>query len=168
MLKKILILMLLWLSFSETLSAGNFKFDSLHASVYKDTISVGTPPLRDPFNPNPTDWVGIYKVGDSNEWSNVKLWVWAKDFKLVEDAYGNYSYHFTNITLPSGEYEARYFLNNTFTTKFKSQPFMVASDEIHGDYNPKKNSLYMEVRDIQIQKIGLVFIKLMTLMIGKM
>jgi len=148
MLKKML--MLLWLSFSGTLSAGDFNFDSLHASLYKNTLTIGTPPLSKPFKPNPTDWIGIYKVGDSNAWSNVKLWAWAKDFEKVEDGYGNYDYQFKKITLPSGKYEARYFLNNTYTTHLKSAPFTIKGDDKDIDFkeliaNADKNQINLSV-----------------------
>ena len=51
------------------------------------------------------DWVGIYRKGDSNSWSNVVTWMWADN---------------TNITLDgvsAGEYEARLFFNNSFQTE---------------------------------------------------
>ena len=140
--------MLLWLSFSGTVLAKDIGLDKLYAYSNGNTITLRTPPLlRSGFHPNPTDWIGIYKIGDSNAWSNVKLWVWAKDFKEIEEGYGDYDYVFENINLPSAHYEARYFLNNSYTTEFKSEPFIVPSDEIHGDYNSKENSLDVEVRN---------------------
>jgi len=62
------------------------------------------------------DWVGLYKKGDSNDWSNVLTWGWAKDFtekKLIR-----------NIHLKKGEYEVRYFKNNSFIT-YMQRPLTV-------------------------------------------
>ena len=73
------------------------------------------------FNPNPKDWLGVYKVGDSNSWSNVKLWVWAKD---LEKNPGGYYHQFENVNTIQGEtFEVRYFLNNSFTPNKTSKPF---------------------------------------------
>jgi len=73
------------------------------------------------FKSNPKDWFGVYEVGDSNDWSNVKLWVWAKD---LEKSPGGYHYEFKNSNLSEwDEYEVRYFLNNTFITNKTSKPF---------------------------------------------
>jgi len=126
MFKKILILMLLLLSFNGVVSAKEIGIDKLEAYSNGNTITVKTPDfLNHAFNPNSTDWIGIYKLGDSNSWSNVKLWVWAKDLKYIVDGFGASHYEFKNINLPSANYEARYFLNNTYITYFKSAPFTV-------------------------------------------
>ena len=66
--------------------------------------------------PNPEDWIGIYEKGVSNAWGNVLAWVWAKDVKNIETE-GHSKY----ITFPvnlerNREYDARYFLNNSFET----------------------------------------------------
>jgi len=51
------------------------------------------------------DWIGIYPKGSSTDWKNVIVWHWTNDTtsgKVTFDA------------LPSGEYEARAFYNNSF------------------------------------------------------
>ena len=146
MIKKILILMALWISLSESALAKDIKFNSLYGSSNGNNITISTGAIFENFEPNPKDWVAIYKVGDSNSWVNVKLWIWAKEFKTLEDGYGDQYYKFKNVNLPSGKYEVRYFLNNTYSARIKSKPFMIASDEIHGYYAPKNKSLNIEVR----------------------
>ena len=80
--------------------------------------------------PNPKDWIGIYKKGDSNDWKNVVTWVWVKDFisgpgDLPEEKYPEESRTTLKLNVNNEEYEARYFLNNSFTTYMKSKPFQV-------------------------------------------
>ena len=62
--------------------------------------------------PNRQDWIGIYKASDSNDWENVISWRWARDIvhsdKWIIEEY----------PLDEGDYEVRYFLNNTFTTHY--------------------------------------------------
>ncbi len=71
---------------------------------------------------NNEDWVGIYPVGSSNDWENVVQWRWARETSDATDP-GDW-YKFTN--LEEGNYEARFFLNNTFVTE-ASVPFSVVS-----------------------------------------
>ncbi len=75
------------------------------------------------FNPNPKDWIGIYKRYSNNEWKNVRAWTWVKDFK--KNPSGNFEYQFENISLETGEYQVRYFLNNSYTTNEQSNTFKV-------------------------------------------
>jgi len=147
MIKKIFMTMVLWLSLTEMTLAKDVQFTKLYAHSSEKSITISTGPIFDNFEPNPKDWVAIYKVNDSNSWDNVKLWIWAKNFKLVEDGYGDQYYTFKNTNLPAGRYEARYFLNNSFTTRLASKPFMVNSDKLYGYYAPKNKSLYVEVRN---------------------
>ena len=151
MIKKILMTMALLLSLTGTTFAKDIQFRELNAYPNADTIRVSTNAFIRNFEPNPKDWLGIYKVGDSNALDNVKLRVWAKDFIMVDD-HGVYGHTFKNIKLPLGQYEARYFLNNSLTTRIKSKPFkIVTSDKIHGIYSPKANmdfnSVSIEIRD---------------------
>ncbi|SFV69414.1 hypothetical protein MNB_SV-13-755 [hydrothermal vent metagenome] len=82
--------------------------------------------LNEPnFSPNPKDWFGIYKVGDSNAWVNVVRWVWAKNLKARSNYRHYFDYQFKNIDLEEGKYEIRYFLNNSFTVNHKSDPFII-------------------------------------------
>jgi len=60
---------------------------------------------------NTQDWVGIYPKGSSNDWSNVVDWRWAKETSTTEVDPGDW-YKFK---LNDGTYDARFFLNNTFT-----------------------------------------------------
>ena len=79
-------------------------------------------------SPAPKDWIGIYEKNDDNSWGNVIEWVWAKDLNF------NPIIGFENTLVMSldkskykvgVEYEARYFLNNSFTTELKSEPFFL-------------------------------------------
>ncbi len=54
------------------------------------------------------DWVGIYPAGSSNDWGNVIAWAWTGGIKEGE---------VTLSTIPVGNYEARAFFNNSFTTE---------------------------------------------------
>jgi len=54
------------------------------------------------------DWVGLYKVGDSNSWNNVLAWSWVD----VEDE--GYGKSFDVNLIPSGEYELRLFYHNSY------------------------------------------------------
>ena len=146
MIKKVLMAMALLLSLTGTILAKDIQFAKLYAHSSGNNINISTGPIFEIFEPNPKDWVAIYKVNDSNDFKNVKLWIWAKNFKEVEDGYGDQYYTFKNAKLPAGQYEARYFLNNSFTTRLKSKPFMVNSDKLSGYYAPKNKSLYIEVR----------------------
>jgi len=61
---------------------------------------------------NSKDWVGIYPVGSSNDWSNVVAWNWAGGVKNGQLTF--------NKDIPVGKYEVRAFFNNTFITEAKS------------------------------------------------
>lgn len=77
--------------------------------------------LTEKYLPNPKDWVALYDVNDSNDWKNVKDWAWARDVYK--------GWKVGDLPLANGNYEIRYFLNNTFTTFMKSRVFPV-SDEV--------------------------------------
>lgn len=83
--------------------------------------------------PNPKDWVGIYKVGDSNDFENVISWRWARD------VYGEISWIINDYPLSEGDYEVRYFLNNSYTTHFKV-PYTVENREV-----PSSQSITLDV-----------------------
>lgn len=88
------------------------------------SLTLDTNPFRhytDKFKPNPKDWVGIYNVNDSSSWHNVKAWAWVKNFNVDNDS----SYKWKNLNLPTGKYEVRYFLNNSYTTFKTSNSFEV-------------------------------------------
>ena len=78
--------------------------------------------------PAPKDWIGIYEKNDDNSWGNVIEWVWAKDldFSAIIDYKNNLVMPLDKSKYKYGtEYEARYFLNNSFTTQLKSVPFKI-------------------------------------------
>ena len=62
---------------------------------------------------NNQDWVGVYPAGSNNEWKNVVKWSWAKDTSKSKDPGDWYEFE----GLANGEYEARFFLNNTFVVE---------------------------------------------------
>jgi len=72
----------------------------------------------------PKDWIALYRKNDSNAWSNVLTWDWAKNLK-ESDLHGDIYSVTKNINLTNGEYEVRYFKNNSFTTYKKSRSFKV-------------------------------------------
>jgi dienelactone hydrolase len=51
------------------------------------------------------DWVGIYKVDDNNDWSNVIAWNWVEQ--------GNTVLNRDQKPMPAGEYEIRLFFHNS-------------------------------------------------------
>ena len=67
------------------------------------SITVNTPLSGD------RDWVGIYKVGDSNDWANVIAWNWVGQ--------GNTALIRDKKPMPAGEYEIRLFFHNSFNVE---------------------------------------------------
>ena len=65
---------------------------------------------------NNKDWIGIYPAKSNNSWSNVVQWEWARNTSPTQVDLGDW-YKFKK--LKDGDYEARFFLNNTFVTKDK-------------------------------------------------
>jgi len=60
-------------------------------------------------NENNQDWIGVYKKGQSNDWDNVQVWSWVKEW--IDPSH---VYDLTINVLSSGDYEARYFKNNSY------------------------------------------------------
>ena len=54
------------------------------------------------------DWVGIYHIGDSNDWENVRSWDWADSDTLTLDGISN-----------AGLYEARLFFHDSYNMEAK-------------------------------------------------
>lgn len=54
------------------------------------------------------DWVGVYKVGTSTAWKNVKGWTWLEDKPQI---------HVDDLA--PGDYEARLFYNNSYKMEAK-------------------------------------------------
>ncbi|CAA6814481.1 MAG: Unknown protein, partial [uncultured Thiotrichaceae bacterium] len=87
---------------------------------------------------NEKDWIAIFQAEADNDWANVVSWVWAKDTSDA-DFYGNW-YQFEDresdlfnqpgghgkysVKLPVDDYEARFFLNNSYDVE-KSIAFSV-------------------------------------------
>jgi len=68
---------------------------------------------------NPKDWIGVYPKGASNDWGNQVAWTWAKDTLNNKDWY-----KLNTSSLSTGEYEARFFLNNSYRVE-KKVPFAI-------------------------------------------
>jgi len=71
-------------------------------------------------------WIGLYKKGTSNEWSNVLAWSWVTN---TQTKISNIS-HFHE-----GDYQARLFFNNSYTTE--------ASIDFHIVQNPGNQEAYL-------------------------
>jgi len=119
MIKKLLLVMTLLIS---SLTAANE--DGLTFHFHNDTREIVILPGFIPggvLNPNPKDWVAIYKQGDSNDWKNVQQWSWIKPKLTAHNTVVK-----IKLDLPDGDYEIRYFENNSYTT-FASKKFRLTS-----------------------------------------
>jgi len=131
--------MALLLSLTETTLAESISGASeLKGKEITIKIDAENPSITINTDADSTDWIGIYRAGDSNDWGNVKLWTWVKNFSPPD--WGSYWYIFRNVNLPAGEYEVRYFSNNTFTTRIKSK-FRIASKRLSASYSTKNKSM---------------------------
>ena len=125
-MKKILII---WTLLIASLCAfePHFYFDTINGMnrgeiyVMLDREAVLNGEAQPQLDPNPKDWVGIYEEGASNAWKNVKQWLWVKP-----NLAGNKTFVPIKLKLSNGNYEARYFLNNSYTT-YKAKKFTVQS-----------------------------------------
>ena len=70
------------------------------------------------------NWVGVYKKGTSNEWKNVLRWEWVKDLRGSLIPHDPHNHKYFSYNLADGEYELRFFLNNSYET-FASFEFTV-------------------------------------------
>jgi len=59
------------------------------------------------------DWIAIYKEGKTNEWKNVLHWNWVKDLKCSIPFESCHDL-FLSRDLAQGNYEVRYFKNNSY------------------------------------------------------
>jgi hypothetical protein len=82
---------------------------------------------------NARDWVGIYKSGSSNAWSNVVSWSWTGGIKN--------GYVGLNGVRTAGNYEARAFFNNSFNVAAKGN-FRVTSAGNGGGGNNNHSVIY--------------------------
>jgi hypothetical protein len=93
------------------------------------TFYAGLANIYKNFNPSPKDWVGLYKKGDSNAWKNILTWGWLEDFHQEHFGFTELT---KNIDLQNGEYEVRYFKDNSFTT-YMSSSFEIGKSDINLD-----------------------------------
>jgi len=93
---------------------------------------------------NNQDWVGIYPAGSTNDWDNVVTWKWAKYTSPTQVDQGDW-YKFQ---LDDGNYEARFFLNNSFTLNDKVS-FSVGKQKLPTLTLVKKN--YKEKENITVK-----------------
>jgi len=148
MLKKIIVALLLINTF---LLSGDINLRSVHESHDKEgitfIISANDENAKGFPHKNSTDWVALYKKGDSNAWGNVLTWGWVKDFGSEKDGDAILR---KNINLQDGEYEVRYFKNNSYTT-YKSSSFVVEESQllniskITGIYNGKDKKITFHI-----------------------
>jgi len=92
--------------------------------VYLNGISSNSPA-------NQTDWLGLYKVGTSNDLENAIRWFWISN--LPQHQHNNATrtaLEFNYPPLEGGDYEIRYFLNNSYQVEMKSRPFHIHYQEI--------------------------------------
>ena len=70
---------------------------------------------------NTNDWMALYPVGSTNDWSNVKVWRWLRNME-------NGTVRFPlNSKLTTGEYEVRAFFNNSFILEGTSNPLFITN-----------------------------------------
>ncbi len=77
-------------------------------------------PIDDTYNKH---WIAIYTKSLSNEWSNVLDWSWQRDLESIDEHHRVFDFK----NLPSGIYEARAFLDNSFDTHKSVEFEIVAS-----------------------------------------
>ena len=109
-----LLKMMLFISMTFTLGWG-VSISTKH-QLYKTTEIVWIKLDNKPGNK--TDWIGIYPKKSSSEWENAIAWKWAKNDSSKYPTWYDFS-----IFKP-GEYEARFFLNNTFKAE-KTVSFII-------------------------------------------
>jgi len=81
---------------------------------------------------NEGDWVGIFPKDSTNEWKNVLTWKY--DGEVVDG-----TYYLDGVE--AGEYEARVFLNNSFTLLAKSE-FLVTEANYNTKVTTSKSQFY--------------------------
>jgi len=88
------------------------------------------------------DWIGIYRPGSSNDWSNVIAWSWVNDTTIYFDRNSiKEEIYPGGIMVPThGDFEARLFFNNSYH-KEASAKFSLTNPEypallIEPEYTP--------------------------------
>ena len=83
----------------------------------------------------PKTWIGIYKKNTSNEWNNVLAWNWVKNRETIIPKI---------MHLDEGDYEARLFFNNSYTTE--------ASINFHIGKNPGNQEIHLKKQFVYSHK----------------
>jgi len=87
------------------------------------SITVDTPLSGD------EDWVGIFRVGASNDWANVIAWNWVGQ--------GNTVLSRNQKPMPAGEYEIRLFFHNSYQDEARYQFHVVPKNDDIVPYLPE-------------------------------
>jgi len=82
------------------------------------------------------DWVGIYKVGDNNDWANVIAWNWVGQ--------GTTALTRDKKPMPAGEYEIRLFFHNSYTVEARYGFTVVPEHDTYGHAGEHNISRYVE------------------------
>ena len=131
MLKKTLLFFILFstlILYANEINKNSSPVSSLYHNEFDNIMIVGF--TKDVTQPNPTDWIGIYPKGSNNDWNNVIEWRWAKDsipsgYQQQEERDKRYISLDISKYQDHTLYEARYFINNSFETYKKSNPFTI-------------------------------------------
>ncbi len=118
---KKLMFILAFLSISvNSIYAMKIQFDQWKYDLLFDSpviqLKFDTKTIEEAMGKNKNNWVAIYKKGASNDWKNVIQWSWVKDLPRMLFYEGTEVYRYFKYNLPNGEYECRFFLNNTYET----------------------------------------------------
>jgi len=113
------------------IDANEINLETLLANYYRGdkSLSLGAVGKECCFvDYNPTDWIAIYKKESSNSWKNVIKWTWVKDLRQLGHIGREQerALIFENLNLDEGEYEVRYFLNNSYRTYAKQDIRVIA------------------------------------------
>jgi len=121
---KIFLSLLLFASFMQATSI----------TAQKDTFLVDEPLTfaATDMSGDSTDWIGVYPVGASNAWENVRSWKWTR-WRSPKTS-GTLTIH----GLPAGEYEVRAFFHNSYIVE-AIDTFTVAPDVQNNPVNISTN-----------------------------
>jgi len=83
------------------------------------------------------DWIGIYRVGDNNDWDNVIAWNWVGQGTTLLDK--------IKKSMPAGEYEIRLFFHNSYHVEATYRFTVALSQDNYGTAGSHEVSTYEEV-----------------------
>ncbi len=121
---------------------------SVEYKDYKIALNFDTGNYKKQEGTSQKNWVGIYKVGTSNDWENVLQWAWVKD--LGKYQYSNKIRYLKLNKLDAGDYDARFFLNNSYYTFSSLQFSITKKDDTFYLYQKSKNSIEIGLNDINL------------------